>query len=262
MVEQSGRYYHPPPRPNGHSSIMPPRSAVLLVDDDPALLEALSGTLQFHFGHFTLDTCDTGMQALASVSATHYDTIITDVRMPGMSGLEFLARAKEAQPQTPVVLISGHADRTLVSKALEAGASDFIGKPIEREVFMRTVRQTLNLSRLCSLLERQQAMIGRARDHHICLVEKLSQSNERWLGLLAQAVAEDNSVDRPGDGLLRRETVEQQVDIFSRRADRHLAILDAFLAKATHEHRQTLEELNVAQETLRQLAITRLHDRH
>jgi FixJ family two-component response regulator len=241
---------------------MPPRSAVLLVDDDLALLEALSGTLQFHLGHFTLDTCDTGIKGLAALSATHYDTIITDMRMPGMSGLEFLARVKETQPQTPVVLISGHGDRALVSKALDAGASDFIGKPIEREVFMRTVRQTLNLSRLRSLLERQQAMIGRARDHHICLVEKLGQSNERWLGLLAQAIAKDNSVDRPGDGLLRRETAKQQVDIFSRQADRHLAILDAFLAKTTHAHRQTLEELNVAQETLRQFALTRLHDRY
>ena len=259
-MEEIDKYY---PTPHNRRPSMKPRSAnVLLVDDDHALLEALSGTLQLRLGHFTLDTCDTGMKALASVTTTHYDTIITDVRMPGMSGLEFLTRVKEAQPQTPVVLISGHGDRALVSKALEAGASDFIGKPIEREVLMRTVRQTLNLSRLRALLERQQAMIGRARDHHICLVEKLNQSNKRWLDLLAPAIVKDDSVNRPGDGLLRRETVEQQVTIFSQRADRHLAILDAFLAKATHAHRQTLEELNVAQETVRQLALTRLHDRY
>ena len=81
MVEQSCRY---PPH-NGHSSIMPPRSAVLLVDDDLALLEALAGTLRFHLGHFTLDTCDTGIKGLAALSATHYGTIITDMCMPGIS---------------------------------------------------------------------------------------------------------------------------------------------------------------------------------
>ena len=45
---------------------------VLLVDDDPALLEALSGTLQNRLGHFILDTCDTGMKALECVAARHY----------------------------------------------------------------------------------------------------------------------------------------------------------------------------------------------
>lgn len=248
------------PMNNRRPSMNPRWANVLLVDDDHALLEALSGTLQLRLGHFTLDTCDTGIKGLAALSATRYDTIITDVRMPSMSGLEFLARVKAAQPETPVVLISGHGDRALVSKALEAGASDFIGKPFEREVLIRTMRQTLNLSRLRSLLERQQAMIARARDHHMCIVEKLSQSNEKWLDLLAQTIVKDESVDRPGDGLLRRETVEQQVHIFSQRADRHRAILDAFLEKATHAHRQTWEELNEAQETVRRLALTRLHD--
>src|SRR6476619_6750335 len=79
---------------------------LLLVDDDPALLEALAGTLQLRLGHFTLDTCDTGMKALARVTAKHYDTIITDVNMPGMNGLEFLTHVRQVRPLTPVVLIS------------------------------------------------------------------------------------------------------------------------------------------------------------
>lgn len=238
------------------------RSAhLLLVDDDPALLEALSGTLHNRLGHFTVDTCDTAMTALASVAAKHYDTIISDVNMAGMNGLQFLTRIRQIQPQTPVVMISGHADRALMAKAIDAGASDFIAKPIDRDVFIRTVRQALNLSRLRSLLERQQARISRARDHHVCIVEKLSPSNERWLGLLAENTVNVDPVNLPADGLMRRKKVGQQADIFSKRADRHLAILDAFLLNATQAHRQTSEELNMAEEKLRHLAFTRLQDR-
>jgi CheY-like chemotaxis protein len=80
---------------------------VLLVDDDPALLEALAGTLQLRLGHFTLDTCDTGMKALARVTAKHYDTIITDVNMPGMNGLEFLTQVRQVRPKVLHVIPLG-----------------------------------------------------------------------------------------------------------------------------------------------------------
>ncbi|WP_447982960.1 response regulator transcription factor [Nitrospira sp. Nam74] len=59
-------------------------SRLLLVDDDPALLDALSGTLQSRFGHFSLDTCDCGARALNLAKREKYDTIIVDVNMPNM----------------------------------------------------------------------------------------------------------------------------------------------------------------------------------
>ena len=123
MVEHAGSI-SPLTHPRGLRS-----AHLLLVDDDPALLEALSGTLQLRLGHFTVETCDTAMKALACVTAKQYDTIISDVNMPGMSGLEFLTLVRQVRPLTPVVLISGHADHALVSKLIDAGAADFIAKP-------------------------------------------------------------------------------------------------------------------------------------
>lgn len=181
--------------------------------------------------------------------------------MPGMNGLDLLTQLKQVRPQTPVVLMSGHADRALIAKAIEAGASDFIAKPIDREVLMRTVRQTLHLSCLRSLLELQQGRISRARDHHICIVEKLRQSNARWLELLTEAHVNGTSLSRRGDGLRRREEVEHNVERFSKRADRQLANLDAFLMQTTQAHRQTSEELHLTEDTLRRLAFTRLDAR-
>jgi YesN/AraC family two-component response regulator len=255
MVEHAGSISLPT-HPRGLRS-----AHLLLVDDDPALLEALSGTLQLRLGHITVDTCDTAMKALACVTAKQYDTIISDVNMPGMNGLEFLTLVKQVRPLTPVVLISGHADHALVSKLIDAGAADFIAKPIERNIFISTVRQTLNLSRLHALFERHQARNDRVRDHYMSVVEKLGESNERWLGLQAQNIVKGDSGNRPADGLLRREKVEQQMEIFTKRATRHLTILNAFLFDAAQAHRRTSEELNMAEEKLRHLALTRLQDR-
>ncbi len=244
-----------------HSKRRHGQAHLLLVDDDPVLLEALSGTLQIRLTNFTLDTCETGMKALECVAAKHYDTIISDVNMPGMNGLQFMIRASEVQPQTPVVLLSGHADRPLISKALDAGAADYIAKPIDRDVFLRTLKETLNISRLRFTTRRRQVNIIRARKHYEDILEKLSQSNERWSRTLIQTMMKISSVNHPPESLMRWENVQQQVNIFGERAIRHLAILDAYLVNATQDHRQTEEELNTAVESLRRLALTRLQDK-
>jgi DNA-binding NtrC family response regulator len=128
-------------------------SRLLLVDDDPALLEALAGTLEIRLGHFTLDTCLTGMRALECAAATRYDLIIVDVNMPEMDGLHLLRNLKMAYPDTLVLMISGHADEALIAEAVRMGADDFITKPIDRDLFLRSVRQALKVSRLRSLQE-------------------------------------------------------------------------------------------------------------
>lgn len=133
-------------------------SRLLLVDDDPALLDALSGTLQIRLGHFTLDTCQTGMRALECAAATRYDLIIVDLNMPEMDGLHLLRKLKKARPHTPVLMISGHADQALIAEAFHMGVDDFITKPIDRDLFLRSVRQALDSSRLRLLQERQKAL--------------------------------------------------------------------------------------------------------
>lgn len=124
---------------------------LLLVDDDPALLDALSGTLRSRLRHITLDTCDSGTKALDLVRGSGYDTIIVDFNMPNMNGLQLLTAVKELRPETPVLMISAHADHGMMAKALAAGATDFIAKPFDRDEFVRAVRHGLGLSRLQSL---------------------------------------------------------------------------------------------------------------
>jgi len=137
MVDECAKAARPP---------MPDISHLLLVDDDQALLAALSGTLKARFGHFSLDTIDSGVGALELAKRHKYDTIIMDVNMPRMNGFEVLSAVRTLQPHTPVLLISGHADETMMAKAIEQGAVELIPKPFDREKFVLAVRRSLALS--------------------------------------------------------------------------------------------------------------------
>lgn len=120
---------------------------LLLVDDDTALLAALSDTIQFHLGPLTLETADSGTVALDLVRSYSYDAVVVDVNMPNMTGLEFLAAVKKLRPNLRILMISGYANEALIASALEAGAADVISKPFEREKFVSAVKRGLELSR-------------------------------------------------------------------------------------------------------------------
>jgi DNA-binding NtrC family response regulator len=116
---------------------------ILLVDDDPALLQALPEMVKLRLPEVHIDTCNSGPAALARVQARRYNTIITDLHMPNVSGLTLLAEAGRARPQTPVILFSGRADEAIMRAAVDAGAYAFLCKPIERSSFVSTVKGAL-----------------------------------------------------------------------------------------------------------------------
>ena len=74
---------------------------VLIVDDDLALLQALSEALRLRVGEVTVDTADSGAAALDRIAARDYDAIVTDIKMPGMDGLALLPRSGRAGPTRP-----------------------------------------------------------------------------------------------------------------------------------------------------------------
>jgi len=238
-------------------------SHLLLVDDDPSLLDALSGALRLRLGHFTLDTCETSMKALNCVKAKRYDAIISDVNMPGIHGLELLTLLRQARPATPIiVLISGHADQAFLARAFQAGATDFSAKPIDRDAFVRSIRRGLNISRLRLVLERQEALIIRGRFHYTAIVEKLSESNEQWLSssetLFSIDAEPDMSSSSFSAAIERQEQHERKAQFFSRRATRELTQLDAFLDRVGQAHNGTSALLQAAEDEMRCHARLRL----
>ena len=133
--------------------------AVLIVDDDPALLEALPEALRLRLSDVTVETADSAAAALARIADRDYDAIVTDIKMPGMDGLELLAEIRARRPDTPTLMITGHGETGLVVRALRGGACDLIPKPIDRDYFAASLSRALQMRQLSR----------RARDEQLAL---------------------------------------------------------------------------------------------
>jgi len=114
---------------------------VAIVDDDELMRGALQGLLK-----------EAGLPARAFASGEEFlgsgaqhlsSCLIADIRMPGMSGLDLQARLNQQQIRIPVILITAHGDERMRMQAMSAGAADFLAKPFDDEVLLRSIRAAL-----------------------------------------------------------------------------------------------------------------------
>lgn len=134
-------------------------SQILLVDDDPALLQALSCTLPIHIPGIKVDLAASAFNALDRIQRCDYDAIISDIMMPGLDGLELLDQIKALRPSTPTLLITGHLDPALLQKAMDAGAYDFIQKPIDRLFLIGALNRAIQTHQLQKQVQQQQSLL-------------------------------------------------------------------------------------------------------
>jgi two-component system, NtrC family, nitrogen regulation response regulator NtrX len=125
---------------------LPRKAHLLLVDDDPNTLASLSRA--FRLAGHEATVCDSGARALELLRTETFDVILSDVVMPGKSGLELLEDIKHAGVKTPIVLISGQANIEMAVRATKLGALDFLEKPLSTDKLLVTVENALRLSRL------------------------------------------------------------------------------------------------------------------
>lgn len=114
---------------------------VYLVDDDSQLRKAMRQTLELE--GMTVMPFPRAEQALEALSIEFDGIVITDVRMPGMDGLQFFERVREIDTDLPVILITGHGDVPMAVAALHNGAYDFISKPFPAERMVESARRAL-----------------------------------------------------------------------------------------------------------------------
>lgn len=122
----------------------PPKAKILIIDDDPALLEGLADMLNIRVEGVQVDTCSDPTFAVGMVRQQDYDLIFCDLCMPGISGLELLPRLRYEAPNAGVIAMSGAADTSVINTAVLYGATDFLAKPFGREVLTMMVKAALH----------------------------------------------------------------------------------------------------------------------
>ena len=132
------------------------KSTILIVDDDPALLQALPLVLNLRLDGIEVHTTDSALEALKLIREYNYDAVVSDIKMPGMDGLELLEKIGEVRPDIPTLLITGHGEHNLAVRALRGGAYDFIQKPIDRDYLVAALKRAIQAHQLRTRVFEQQ----------------------------------------------------------------------------------------------------------
>jgi len=114
---------------------------ILIVDDETVIRDGLKRVLEGQ--SFVVETCSSGFSAIELLQQREFDLIITDLKMPGMSGIEVLKSVKTLQPHIPVILITGFASIDTAVEAIKNGASDYITKPFAPDILLEKVQNAL-----------------------------------------------------------------------------------------------------------------------
>jgi two-component system response regulator FixJ len=120
---------------------MPSDGMVHVIDDDDAMRESLA--FRFKSLKMPVRSFESAAAFLAQIDKIEPGCVITDVRMPGMSGIDLLKRLREMNNGIPVIVITGHGDVPLAVEAMKYGASDFLEKPFDDELLVDAVKLAL-----------------------------------------------------------------------------------------------------------------------
>lgn len=119
---------------------------ILVIDDEKPTLMMFRLTLAAC--GYEVFTAENGQQGLDVFNRERPSIVLTDIKMPGMNGIEVLKRIKEIDPSVEVIVITGHGDMDLAIQALNLNATDFINKPIQRDLLEQAIKRARERRRL------------------------------------------------------------------------------------------------------------------
>ena len=150
-------------------------SKILIIDDERSIRNTLKDILSYE--DYKVSLAEDGLQAIEILQKEEFDVILCDIKMPQMDGIEVLAKIQELPIDTPVIMISGHANIDTAVDTIKKGAFDFIEKPLDLNRILITIKNAMDKSKLISetkVLKRKVSkkyqMIGES--------EKIQQVNE------------------------------------------------------------------------------------
>jgi DNA-binding NtrC family response regulator len=197
-------------------------TSVLLVDDDESFRRVQE--YQLTQAGYRVTVSGDGREALAIFQERPPDAVVTDVRMPGIDGLELLARLKAVSPETPVVVVTGHGTIATAVDAMKQGAFDFLTKPFPRDHLHLTLQRALELARL----RRENRELRRAVEGRFAFQNLigLSPAMKRLYDALELVAPTDSTVLVSGETGTGKELVARALHYNSRRREGPFATLN------------------------------------
>ena len=123
-----------------------PKGSILIVDDEPSISFLLSEILTTE--GFDCQSCSSGQEALTLLQEKDFDIVISDLQMPGMTGLELLAVVHAKYPHTAFLILTGVDDFRVGVQAMKHGGADYVAKPFRIDTIVPTVERALETKRL------------------------------------------------------------------------------------------------------------------
>ncbi len=167
-----------------------PAYRILVVDDDPAIRDLL--TTKLKLSGFISFSCDSGEAALKVLSQESFDGIISDLNMPGISGLDLLKEARRLVPRTAFLMATGVSDTALGVAAMKEGAADYILKPFQMEAVVVSLRRALETKRMEAELEeyrnRLESMVEQRTIQLKSALQRIETTYDETLETLAAAL--------------------------------------------------------------------------
>jgi len=153
---------------------------VLLVDDDEAVRRAFSALFTRH--GLTVETASNGSEAIARAKAEPFDVVVSDVSMPGMSGIDFLKAARASGLDAPVILVTGQPELASAIPAVEHGAFRYLVKPIRGQELLEVTLHAARLHTLAKLKEQALQLPGADRRERDVLGGRFTSAMSRmWM---------------------------------------------------------------------------------
>jgi DNA-binding NtrC family response regulator len=210
--------------PGVDSQVYPPpevAARILIVDDDPSVLQAVRGVIE-QMGHETQEASD-GAQAIAALQSQTFDLVVTDLRMPNQDGFAVVRRARELPARTPAVVLTASASIADCVEAMQAGAFNFLVKPLDRDELRRVVSSALAAARpLGKPSEDQPAGAGQPQ---AALIGS-SPALRRCLDFVENVAPTDATVLLLGESGTGKEVVARLIHAFSPRASGAFVAVD------------------------------------
>ncbi|NGZ28737.1 MAG: sigma-54-dependent Fis family transcriptional regulator [Magnetococcales bacterium] len=187
---------------------------ILVVDDEPAIRQVLVATLQK--AGYTAEHASNASEGLKRIGGGEFDVVISDINMPGMSGIEMVRQAKEAGTETVFLMMTAFASVDTALEAMKAGAYDYLIKPLRKEdILLRLTR----IANVIGLQDQNRALRNMVQEGEVGKCRNVSNSMAEIERLIRKVANTDYTVLITGESGTGKGVIARQIHRMSQRGE-------------------------------------------